>query len=226
MLFVVDGLFASIVLMIGIIILLIVFDNQRIVDNELLFLKKKGKRSALGTFFRSFSDVTHFLVPGLFGKFFCLLMIITLFLILSLFDLSFEAQLGYAILSGFNVSAIYLGHRTWLAGQQKKLLYDYWHVEGKTGLYSSGNTPHMGEVVLELSETLSVTLPAGLHTTEKIVNTPVRIKAVTKAGNLIVQKDDTTGEEIDDTLVHRYESLQTIIKKICSTLKQTSLDFK
>jgi len=190
------------------------------------FVKPEKKTSFLGSFFRNITDFTNYFIPGIFGKILTLFIIAVLFLIFAVFDFSPESRLGYAILSGLLISSTYLSYRLWLSGQQKKLLYIHWGVVGKKGLYSSGDVPHMGEVVIELNERLSLNLPAGLPTLEKVVNASVVVRDVTNAGSLIVEAESMKEEAVDEPLVYRHDNLQTIITTLFSKIKKTFLNLK
>jgi hypothetical protein len=135
--------------------------------------------------------------------------------------MTFGLRLIAALVAGLIVSFIYLSYRTWLCGQQKKLLYDHWEVLGKGGRYRSGHAAHMGEVTLDLGKNLNLVAPAGIDAQEELVDTPVVVAAVTSAGTLLVRSTDGKDNGPDAFSDPAAGGLPGVFKKLFRHLTQT-----
>lgn len=216
----------SAIILLGIIVLLIIFDNQNIPDKELAIPASRKKRSRLTAFFRHVADFFNYVVPGAFGKVLSLVIMAALFFILTFFNFSLGAKFWFAVLPGLFISFLYLNYRSWLSAQQKNLLYKHWNMVGKKGHYTSGNAPHIGEVALALNEKIAVRVPAGLYTPEKAERTPVVVKRVTGAGNLIVEAEGGNEEEVESRPPYAAGDLLAAVKNTWGTIKKTFLSVR
>ncbi len=209
----------SISLFICAIILFIIFDNQNIRDNELCHFGKKKKKSLLKKPFYYISDLINFLIPGAYGKTFAILVITTVFLMLKISGLFPASRFSISVVSGLIITFPYLVYRRKLSCVQKKLYYNHHGIMDKKGLYSSGDDPHMGEVVVKTGQGREIQLAAGIYIRENVENMLVSVKEMTKAGTLIVEPDDKERCRVD--MEYQYESPVAGIKKLFIKIKNT-----
>jgi len=226
MFFIIDRFMISAIIFLGMIVLLIIFDNQNIPDNELVIPAPPKKKSFLTAFFRNMAEFFNYLVPGAFGKLLSLVIMTALFFILTFFDFTAGVKFWLAVPGGLFISFVYLKYRSWLSSQQKQLLYSHWNVVEKKGHYTSGNAPHIGEVALALNEKTAVRVPAGLFTPTKAEHTPVVVKKVTGAGNLIVEMESGSEERFETRPLYRTGGVLALVRNAWDAVKKTFLSVK